>query len=84
MITAFVTGQFVVIILLAVGWWREIDDVQALTRQLLYFQGICSRNNIKIRELEGENRIIINELQGIRETEKRITPKPEEMATGTS
>jgi hypothetical protein len=84
MIAAVVVGQFVVIILLAVGWCREIEDSKALTRQVLYFKGICSSNNVKIRELEEDNRIIINELHGIRDTEKRIMPNPEEIAVRIS
>jgi hypothetical protein len=83
MIAAVVVGQFVVIILLAVGWWREVEDIHELTRQLLYFKNISASKNQKIRELEEDNRIIINELQSIRDTEKRIIPKPEEMAANT-
>ncbi len=80
MTTAIIVVQFVVIILLSVGWWLYSEEVQALLSQLRHYKKICARNDMEIRELKEDNRIIINELQGIRETKLRINIEPEDMA----
>jgi len=80
MTAAIIVGQFVVIILLVVGWWREVEEIHELIKNIVNLRRENFGYSEKIRELEEENRIIINELNNIIETKRKIQPQPEEQA----